>query len=39
MNTIMVESKVEELLACLDNDARHIEQNLSQLNELRRLVI
>lgn len=39
MNTITVESKVEELLACLDNDVRHIEQNLSQLNELRRLVI
>ena len=39
MNAMMVESKVEELLACLDNDARHIEQSLSQLNELRRLVI
>ena len=39
MNAVMVEDKLEKLLACLDNDVRHIEQSLSQLNELRRLVI
>ena len=36
---IPIEDKVDQLLACLDKDSRHIEQNLSQLNELRRLVI
>ena len=34
-----IEEKVDELLACLDKDIQHIEQNLSQLNELRSLVI
>lgn len=34
-----IEDKVDELLDCLDKDSRHIEQSLSQLNELRRLVI
>jgi hypothetical protein len=39
MNAITVEDKVEELLACLGKDAQHIEQSLSQLNQLRTLVI
>jgi len=36
---IGIEDKVDELLACLDEDSRHIEESLSQLNELRSLVI
>jgi predicted glycosyl hydrolase (DUF1957 family) len=36
---IPIEDKVDQLLACLDKDSRHIERNLSQLNELRSLVI
>ncbi len=36
---IEIEDKVDELLACLDKDSLHIEQSLSQLQELRRLVI
>jgi len=36
---IAIEDKVDELLDCLDKDSRHIEQSLSQLNEIRRLVI
>ena len=36
---IPIEEKVDQLLACLEKDGRHIERNLSQLNELRRLVI
>lgn len=39
MNSVRVEDRVEELLACLDNDARYIQESLSQLNELRTLVI
>jgi len=39
MNAVRVEDRVEELLACLDNDARYIQESLSQLNELRTLVI
>ncbi len=31
--------KIDELLAVLDTDIRHIQQNLSQLNELRSLVV
>lgn len=34
-----IEDKVDKLLVCLDKDIQHIEQNLSQLNELRGLVI
>lgn len=34
-----IEEKVDELLACLDTDVRHIEESLSHLNELRSLVI
>lgn len=34
-----IEDKVDELLACLDKDSEHIEENLSQLNKLRSLVI
>lgn len=34
-----IEDKVDELLACLDIDVRHIEENLLHLNELRGLVI
>lgn len=34
-----IEDKVDELLACLDKDVRHIEESLSHLNELRSLVI
>ena len=36
---IGIENKVDELLACLDTDVRHIQEKLSQLNELRSLVI
>jgi len=36
---IIIEDKVDELLACLDEDIRHIERSLSQLNEMRKLVI
>jgi len=34
-----IEDKVDELLACLDKDSRHIQESLSQLNKLRSLVI
>ncbi len=34
-----IEDKVDELLACLDKDIRHIQESLLHLNELRRLVI
>ncbi len=34
-----IESKIGELLVCLDKDVRHIEESLSHLNELRSLVI
>ena len=34
-----IEDKVDEMLACLDKDIRHMQENLLQLNELRRLVI
>jgi len=34
-----IEDKVDELLACLDTDVRHIQESLSHLNELRSLVI
>ena len=36
---ISIEDKVDELLIVLDKDIRHIQQSLSQLNELRGLVI
>lgn len=39
MNTIAIEGKVDELLACLDKDAQHLRESLSQLTELRTLVI
>jgi len=39
MNAVRVEDKVEALLACLDKDARQVQESLSQLNELRTLVI
>jgi hypothetical protein len=34
-----IEDKVDQLLVCLDRDARHIQESLQQLNEMRRLVI
>jgi len=34
-----IEDKVDELLVVLDRDIRHIQERLSQLNELRSLVI
>lgn len=34
-----IEAKVDELLAVLDTDIQHIQDNLSQLNELRSLII
>ncbi len=34
-----IEAKVDELLSCLDNDSRHIQESLLQLNKLRSLVI
>jgi hypothetical protein len=37
--SISIDDKIDELLAVLDTDIRHIQQNLSYLNELRSLVI
>jgi hypothetical protein len=37
--TAPIEDKVDQLLVCLDLDARHIQESLQQLNEMRRLVI
>ncbi|KPK45165.1 MAG: hypothetical protein AMJ65_00725 [Phycisphaerae bacterium SG8_4] len=37
--TIEIEEKVDELLVCLEADVRHIQESLSNLNELRSLVI
>jgi len=34
-----IEAKVDELLACLELDIRHIEESLLRLNELRSMVI
>jgi hypothetical protein len=34
-----IEDKVDQLLVCLDRDARHMHESLQQLNEMRRLVI
>ena len=34
-----IEGKVDELLACLDEDSQHIQESLSQLNKLRSFVI
>ena len=34
-----IENKVDELLACLNTDVRHMQESLSHLNELRSLVI
>ena len=39
MSAVAVEDKVEQLLAYLDKDAQHIQQSLSQLTQLRALVI
>lgn len=39
MNVSRTEEKVDELLVCLEQDAQHVQESLSQLNELRRLVI
>jgi len=39
MNTIAIEEKVDDLLACLDKDAQRVQESLSQLTELRALVI
>ncbi|KPL25243.1 MAG: hypothetical protein AMJ75_01535 [Phycisphaerae bacterium SM1_79] len=36
---ISIEDKIDELLVVLDTDIRHIQQNLSYLNELRSYVI
>ncbi|MHC4425027.1 MAG: flagellar export chaperone FlgN [Planctomycetota bacterium] len=36
---IGIDEKVDELLVCLDEDIRHIQESLLHLNELRRLVI
>jgi hypothetical protein len=36
---IEIEDKVDELLAVLDKDSRHIQESLLKLNELRSLVI
>ena len=36
---IEIEDKVDELLAALDKDSRHIQENLLKLNELRSLVV
>jgi hypothetical protein len=37
--TIEIEEKVDELLVCLETDVRHMQESLSNLNELRALVI
>jgi hypothetical protein len=37
--SISIDDKIDELLAVLDTDIRHIQQNLSYLNELRSYVI
>jgi hypothetical protein len=37
--TVSIEDKVDELLACLDQDVQYMQENLQQLNEMRRLVI
>jgi len=34
-----IEEKIDELLACLETDVRHMQESLSYLNELRGLVI
>lgn len=39
MNTIAIEEKVDDLLACLDKEAQRVQESLSQLTELRTLVI
>jgi hypothetical protein len=39
MNASGIEEKVDELLACLEKDAQRVQESMSQLNELRRLVI
>jgi len=36
---IEIEDKVDELLSCLNKDSQHIQESLSQLNELRSLLI
>jgi len=36
---IEIEGKVDELLVCLDKDIEHIQQSMSNLDELRSLVI
>ena len=36
---IEIEDKVDELLAALDKDSRHIQESLLKLNELRSLVV
>ena len=37
--TVEIEEIVDELMACLDKDSQHIEESLSQLNQLRSFVI
>ncbi len=37
--TIEIEEKVDELLACLDTDVKHMQESLANLNELRSMVI
>ncbi len=39
MNTTAIEEKVDDLLACLDKDVQRVQESLSQLTELRTLVI
>ncbi len=36
---IVIEEQIDELLVCLDKDIRHVQESLSQLNEMRKLVI
>ena len=36
---VSIEDKVDELLVCLDQDVRYMQENLQRLNEIRRLVI
>ena len=39
MDAMVIENKIDELLECLDVDIKHLQTNLSRLNELRALVI
>ncbi len=39
VTVVGIEDKIDELLLCLDEDARHIQQSLSRLDKLRAFVV